>query len=224
MSLPDLLRAAFAEQARNMHTAMPGEIVDYDSGQQRASVRPALDRNVNGAREALPVINNVPVIFPRSGGAFMTFPVSAGDSCLLIFTERSLDEWKGQGGTIAPDDPRAFDLSDACAIMGFSSFNAAGGSDDVVISYGGSTVTITKDTITLKATKVIVDGDFEVNGDSEMKGNVEVAGNLGVTGDMNSRGGLNITGPYVSHLGKQIGATHRHTGVQTGGGTTGSPT
>ena len=216
--LSKLLRIAHQEQSRNMHVALPGVIVSYDSKSQSASVKPSLNRRVNGEDEVTPVINDVPVIFPRSGGAFMTFPVRAGDGCLLIFVERSLDEWKGGSGEIAPDDPRSFDLSDAVAIMGLVDSKSGGGSDDVVIKYGSSTVTIGSGSVKVESPSVTVDA-----ASSTFNGNVAINGNLGVTGDMNSQGPLNITGPSVSHNGKNIGATHTHSGVQTGGGNTGAP-
>lgn len=217
--LAKLLRLAHQEQSRNMHVATPGRIVSYNSGAQTASVKPLINRKVNGADEVVPVINNVPVIFPRSGGAFMTFPVAAGDGCLLIFCDRSLDEWKGGAGEIAPDDPRAFDLSDAVAIMGLVDQKSGGGSSDVVIHYGSSTLTIGPGSITMAAQSVTVDAPT-----SSFNGNVAISGNLGVVGNMNSQGPLNITGSTVTHNGKNIGSTHTHSGVQTGGGTTGGPT
>jgi hypothetical protein len=32
-----------------------------------------------------PVIQDIPVVFPRGGGCTLTFPVKAGDECLVIF-------------------------------------------------------------------------------------------------------------------------------------------
>lgn len=217
-SLAQLLRTAHQEQSRNMHVATPGRIVSYDSGTQTASVKPMLNRKVNGEDEVVPVINSVPVIFPRSGGAFMTFPVKAGDGCLLIFCDRSLDEWKGGSGEIAPDDPRAFDLSDAVAIMGLVDQKSGGGSDDVVISYGSSTVTISGGSVTIDSPSVTINAP-----ETAINGNVAISGNLGVVGDMNSQGPLNITGPSVTHNGVNVGATHKHSGIQTGGSDTAVP-
>lgn len=220
-SLAQLLKAATTHATRGMHTCMPGRILSYDDGDQRAEVRPLLGRALNdGTQESLPVLNDVPVIFPRSGGAWMTFPVKAGDGCLLIFSERSLDEWKGSSDEVFPEDNRAFDLSDAVAIMGLNPFGAGEtGGDDVVISYGASRVTISDGEIKLAAPSVRIEAAT-----AKIVAETTVEGNLTVTGNMESKGPLNISGPSIRHNGKSIGATHTHSGVQTGGGNTGSPT
>jgi hypothetical protein len=61
---------------------------------------------------------DVPVIFPRGGGCTLTFPVKAGDECLLIFADRCIDFWWQNGGVQKPVDLRMHDLSDAFAIVG----------------------------------------------------------------------------------------------------------
>jgi hypothetical protein len=87
----------------------------------------------------------VPVIFPRAGEASLTFPVSPGDACLLLFIERSTDLWKSVGGIVAPNDPRKFDLSDAVAIMGlmpFSENSLSENNEDVLLTYKNSSIRI----------------------------------------------------------------------------------
>ena len=65
------------------------------------------------------MIYNVPVLFPRSRKAAVTFPLEKGDTVLLVFAERSLDEWIEKGGNkVSPEDPRRHDMSDAIAIPG----------------------------------------------------------------------------------------------------------
>jgi hypothetical protein len=62
----------------------------------------------------------VPVHFPSGGGYGLTFPIKSGDHCLLMFSERCIDNWFVNGGTAPPDDFRQHDLSDAFALVGFS--------------------------------------------------------------------------------------------------------
>lgn len=52
----------------------------------------------------------------------------------------------------------------------------------------------------------------EVNGED-----VLLTGNLKITGD------LEVEGAKFNHRGKDVGENHRHSGVETGGGTTGEP-
>lgn len=218
--LANLLRAATGELARSLNTCLPGTVTSYDAGSQRASVQPMVRlTQPDGREESLPALNSVPVIWPRSGGASITLPVRPGDGCLILFSQRSLDEYKTSGQESAVQDPRMFDMSDAVAIMGFVSFGSGGGpADSIQIKLGSSTITVTENGVTIDADSV------EVNApQSTFNGNVQVAGNLGVTGNMNSQGPLNITGPSVTHNGVNVGASHVHSGVETGGGNTGVP-
>lgn len=147
-SLADAIRWAILYQLNNVHTALPGQVLAYDYTTQKATIQPTLNKVWNdGNINQLPVLENVPVIFPASGGASLTFPVNPGDTCLITFIERSMDQWLTTGGLVNPQDPRKFDLSDAVAIMGLKPFNsqfpARANNTDMVLQYGGSSITIT---------------------------------------------------------------------------------
>ena len=123
--LAEVIREAFENRLSDLHTAMPGTIVKYDARTQEASVQPLLKRayiNEDGSEglDELPIIQGVQVAFPRAGKFFMTFPLAKGDPVLLVFSERSLDEWSASSGkvTLDPIDLRMHDLSDAIAIPG----------------------------------------------------------------------------------------------------------
>lgn len=137
------------------HTCFPGNIIEYDYKTQSASVQPSIrkvyqtkDAQGNFLVQDMPVLNSVPVQFPRSGQTGMYFPVNPGDSCLVLISERSLDEWINQGGQVTPRDPRQFHLSDAIAIMGLYPFSdplPIQNNTDFVITHKGSTITIKGD-------------------------------------------------------------------------------
>lgn len=140
------MRQAVLFQLYDVHTALPGTIISYDSTLQKATIHPSLKKSyLDGTTQEMPILNNVPVIFPRAGGASLTFPVVQGDTCLLLFIERSIDLWKSVGGVVAPDDPRKFDLSDAVAIMGlmpFSENSLSENNEDVLLTYKNSNIRI----------------------------------------------------------------------------------
>jgi len=122
-TLTDAFRQAIEHRLSDVHTCLPAQIISYDHTKEKASVEPLLKRKYrDGKIDRLPIIVNVPVVWPRSGGCSLTFPVKKGDGCLLIFSERSLDKWLSVGGVVEPDDPRKFDLTDAIALMGLTSF------------------------------------------------------------------------------------------------------
>lgn len=148
ISLCDAVRQTFLYHQNNIHVSLPASIVSYDFQKQKAVVQPLLNKSwADGTETPMPILENVPVIFPRSGGASLTFPVNEGDTCLLVFIERSTDLWLTVGGQVTPDDSRKFDLSDAVAIMGLFPFvenSEADNNDDVILSYAGSYIRIQK--------------------------------------------------------------------------------
>lgn len=188
---------------KNLHTCMPGIIVSFNPTKQTAVVQPAIKRIfVEQGAVNLPVCTDVPVMFPGGKGYFVTFPVEPGAECLLLFSERAIDFWFQAGNTQQPAEDRMHDLSDGIAIVGLrsqpNSISAFNNNALEIRSSDGTKL------IQLSATGILI------------KGNVTVQGNLTSTGT--------ITGnTVVTNSGIGLG-THKHTGVQTGSGTSGGPT
>jgi hypothetical protein len=113
------LKNAIDSRLLELHTALPAEVVSFDASLNTVNVQPSIKRKFSdGSLVNLPVIQNVPVCFPRGGDGILSFPIRAGDSVLLVFSERSLDVWWAKGGTVDPADARKHNLSDAIAIPG----------------------------------------------------------------------------------------------------------
>jgi hypothetical protein len=120
--------AEAAENARiearilDLHTSIPGHVVSYDATKQTAVCQPGIQRIFRGQGAIdLPQLVDCPVHFPSGGGFVLSFPVSVGDECLLIFSERAIDYWWQNGGVQLPAEYRTHDLSDAFAFVGVSS-------------------------------------------------------------------------------------------------------
>lgn len=110
--------AAIKEEIMSsLHCAMPGIVESFDTRTQTASVRPAAGRK--GIR--LPLLRDVPVFFPGTRDSALTFPVSPGAECLLVFADFDIDRWAGTGAGDEPASGRRHDLSDAFAFVGFRS-------------------------------------------------------------------------------------------------------
>lgn len=110
----------------NLRVALPGIIQSFDPETITCVVQPAVkgyesDDAGKKSSLSLPLLVDVPVIFPRGGGVTLTFPVKAGDECLLMFADRCIDFWWQNGGVQEPVDGRMHDLSDAFAIVGLQS-------------------------------------------------------------------------------------------------------
>lgn len=194
-----LLEAAMAANLEKLHTAIPGRITKV-VGTGTVNVQPTLRRTLrDGTTETLPVIPNVPVWFPRGGGASITWPISKGDGCLLVFSERSLDEWKISGDATA-SDPRKHALADAVAFVGLSA--GGEGSDDLTLTQGDSAIVVSDDAVTMTA------------------GGVTMTLN---SSGLTTSGSLTINGDSVTHGGTNIGNSHVHGGVTSGASETETP-
>lgn len=117
----DLYRKMLSSLATNLRVSMPGIIESYDPATQTATIQPAIREkvNINGNQEwtEIPLLVDVPILFPRAGGYSITFPVSAGDECLVFFADCCYDAFWQSGGVQNQIDRRRHDLSDGLAIV-----------------------------------------------------------------------------------------------------------
>lgn len=99
-----------------IHTAMPGKIAGYANG--LVKVKPSIKyKTPKGEYIDYPIIENVPLVVPHSGDTVIAVPVKAGDDCLIIIAEQSLDAWIAG----AEDDTQLkFDLTNAICIPGLT--------------------------------------------------------------------------------------------------------
>lgn len=119
-------RTAVASALAAVWTALPGIIEAYDPSHQTATVQPAVQGQVTAPDGtvtllSLPVITDVPIMFSSGGGVTLTFPVTKGDECLIVFASRGIDAWHALGGVQQPTAARKHNLSDAFAIVGIRS-------------------------------------------------------------------------------------------------------
>ena len=104
---------------REVHTCMPGRVTAFDRDTQTASVQPCLQRKFkNQDPQDLPVIEDVPIVYPGSGDLWLVFDVVVDSYVLLVFSERAIADWMAKGETQDPKRRRTFNLSDAIAIPG----------------------------------------------------------------------------------------------------------
>lgn len=118
--IADVILNALRAQQLEINTCTPGEIVSYDSTTTTCTVQPAYKRIMVRNREVVSraQISDVPVVFPRSGIYAMTFPISQGDQCMIMYSQRSLDDWLNIGGEVTLRDTRLHDITDAIVIPG----------------------------------------------------------------------------------------------------------
>lgn len=120
-------REQFDRMMKRINTAIPGKIISFDASTQTCSVLPAVQIRTfiegSSSNRDLPQVHNVPLVFPFScaAGLALTFPVLPGDPCLLVFSQRCIDEWHALGGvqTAEPGTigARHHDINDGFAIL-----------------------------------------------------------------------------------------------------------
>ncbi|CQR71689.1 hypothetical protein SOV_04850 [Sporomusa ovata DSM 2662] len=169
----DLYRKMLSSLATNLRVAMPGIIESYDPATQTATIQPAIREkvNINGNQEwtNIPLLVDVPILFPRAGGYAITFPVSAGDECLVFFADCCYDAFWQSGGVQNQIDRRRHDLSDGLAIVtGISQPNK-------LSSVSSSGLQIRNDTGS--AVIEIVGGNISIN-----SGNISIGPNTTIDG------------------------------------------
>lgn len=130
LTLSSVLDDFYKYKTSDMYTAIPCRIVAIrvELEDQRVDVQPLANKYLSDGttKEQSPILN-VPVIFPASKKASMTFPLDVGDIVLCVFAQRSLDLFKASTGspTYTPQDKRRFSPHDAIAIPGLFPFKDA---------------------------------------------------------------------------------------------------
>lgn len=154
-----------SEMIGDVHTAFPGKIVSVDASKGTCTVLPVMKiKTGNGKLIDYPKISGVPIVFPQGigGDASIVFPVKAGDGCLLIVSEQSLDYW--MYGMVT-DSNLKFDITNAVCIPGLfkklpSTFSEAVSEKAVIIDAGGVQLKVSPKEVTIK-------GNLKVKGTIE---------------------------------------------------------
>lgn len=141
LTLTEIIERISAANVAEVRISIPAKVVSYDPATQSCSVQPLIRERVEDEAgewqlERLPVIQGVPVCFQRGGGFHITFPISVGDTGLVIFSDASLDTWLSEGGEVDPGEPRAFCVNDAVFYPGLRPFKGATAVSNEHISIG----------------------------------------------------------------------------------------
>ncbi len=211
-TLASVIKHGIDSRLKDLHTSLPGIIESFDAATQLAFIQPAIKRifkTDEGDVEILtptelPILINVPVQFPRGGGFSLTFPVQKGDECLLVFCERSIDNWHQTGGVQKPGAKRFHSLSDATAFVGISSLS------NKVPNYDDTNVQLKKDDDSVYIT-CRADGSMKSHSNADMDLDTGADINIIATVDLNATIGgdvnINATGDIIADAGGSASIT-----------------
>lgn len=157
------LRRIIDSYMMDVYTCMPAQIISFDRDNQTCEVQPVLQIKFYDEPEPvnLPIVTDVPVVFPGSGDFWITVDLKPDSYVLLIFSQRAIANWLTQGGVVEPETARKFSLSDAIAIPGINPF------PDKIDSFDADCITIRNrdNTVFVKITdtQVNINGNFTVD-------------------------------------------------------------
>jgi hypothetical protein len=203
----------------NLATQIPAIVLSVDEyeDKQFVSVKPAISRLMETGQVVSNdeiVIHDVPVILPSGGGAVLSFPIKVGNTVWLQFSQRNLEDWVYSDGQaeVIPGDSRHFSMTDAvafpCIYTALSNLKPSG--SNVELKWDNKK-------ISLKPS-----GEIEItNGSAVVKlnpsGTITANGcTITTGGNVITANGTDLDAFYQDYL------AHRHSGVTTGGGNTGT--
>lgn len=189
-SLKDLLDYMARDIKLNLNCHHIGTIQSFDALTQTAQVSInytktflQIDDIGNSSVQSVnyPVLASCPIIALGGGLASITFPITPGDECLVLFNDRDLENWFNGSSNSPPATGRLHSFTDAVVMVGVRSLT------NVLTSYNTSSPEIRMggNKITLAADKAVV------------------SLSTGVTLELDSTGKLkitNLTGEFVSSL------------------------
>ncbi|ECO0584315.1 hypothetical protein XS81_13500 [Salmonella enterica subsp. diarizonae] len=179
----------------DVHTIVVAKITSVND--KTISCVPVINRVVKGESKKLPEFIEVPPVILQGGSSYIAEPISVGDYCLVLISERCYDAWYAGSDFVSPLEMRMHDYSDGFALCG--------------VNPQATAIAIPKKNRMMK-------GNTDHEGDLNLTGNVTISGNLMVGGDINCAGRLTVASATIGGI--DFG-THKHRGDS--GGTTGGP-
>lgn len=122
-STNEALLAALQGWQSGIWTALPAIVQSFDPVAGTVTAVPSiqaqfLQQDGSWKWVTMPLLADVPVIFPSGGGFTWTFPIAQNDECLVVFSSRCIDDWWQTGQIGLQPELRMHDLSDGFAIVG----------------------------------------------------------------------------------------------------------
>lgn len=205
IDLVTLMDFWFDSERQSIYTAIPARVESYDASGPEVDVTPVVGRLWRDRDEgyteasALPKLTGVPVQFPAGGGCGVTFPIAEGDYVLLLVSTFALSRWYKDGAEIEQTDHLTHQLEQSIALPG--------------LFHKGSKFTDLADANNVKIGEDGAENQIVIEPGGEIK--------IGATASSYAAK-ADLVQSEISALWTALNA-HTHTGVTTGGGSSGPP-
>lgn len=147
LPLDEIIFEAIQTAQLEMHVCLPCFVTAVDASTGYVSVQPTLQTRykIDDSATDMTIIQTVPVQVPSGQDWWIKAPVAIGDVGILLFAERSIDNWAVTNGQefVDPQDSRMFDLSDAIFVPGLRTIKnpiPSIGTTDLVVHNGDSEI------------------------------------------------------------------------------------
>lgn len=127
LSLYDLLQQFKTEINRDLRVCVPGKIVSVNLENATVNVSILVTQRIYqtnlplGVVQPYPILENCPIFSIQGGKVGAIMPVSAGDECLIVFSDRCIDGWFETGEATPLPSIRMHDISDGFVFVGMNS-------------------------------------------------------------------------------------------------------
>lgn len=116
-----IYESIISETMFRIRCAIPAIVQSYNPENNTVEAQPAIRERLIAEDgtvyyKELPLLINVPVVFPRANSCGITFRLKQNDECLVIFSDLSIDNFWVSGSIQNPVEVRRHDLSDGIAI------------------------------------------------------------------------------------------------------------
>lgn len=165
-TLFDTIESHISRFESGLYTATPAIVETYDSETATISCYPAIYKaDKDGVLLQESLLEGVPVMFPSTKDAAITFPLTKGDKVMLLFGQQDMDTWLESAEDIdKPQTLRRHNLNDAVAYPTTLKYNSGvvktGAEEGFNVQFKDSNVYIDPDGgVDIKAGKFSVTND-----------------------------------------------------------------
>lgn len=170
-SLNEALQAWFTNFSEALCAVKVGRITAVNYENQTVDVqilykRRSKDASLEDKLLDYPLLQQVPFVVLGGGSSRLTFPISVGDNCLLLFCDNEIDRWWATGESLPCIAEKHHDISDAFALVGVHSMAdlIQGYSNYVRLQYSDKSGITIGDSIDIQNDQTNVSGQLDVVG------------------------------------------------------------
>ena len=156
-SLSDLLKALKRDVMQDLNCHALATIQSFDSSTRSVVAKinyqqTYLQKDSTGYKQVYvdyPILIDVPAVFLCGGTASLTFPITQGDQCIVLFNDRSIDKWVSGLRTGPTGSTRLHSLADGIAIIGLNSVTDYD-ADHALLRYGDVKVGVSDEKVLIE--------------------------------------------------------------------------